>query len=118
MLGADSTTSLQQQINSVTQDLHNKQAQLACFGDVYEGQIHPAGTIPESDFANNDFTGLKAGIITRVDELHLKADVKVISGSEVRFELDLIQPMAGPSSFFGGIPEVGSVVVIGYRKNQ
>jgi hypothetical protein len=81
-----------------------------------KGKIHPAGNIPESDFANNDFTGLKAGIITRVDELHLKADVKVISGSEVRFELDLIQPMAGPRSFFGGIPEVGSVVVLGYRK--
>lgn len=81
-----------------------------------KGKIYPSGTIPESDFTNNDFTGLKVGILTRVDELHLKADVKVITGSEVRFELDLIQPMAGPRSFLGGIPEVGSAVILGYRR--
>jgi hypothetical protein len=80
------------------------------------GKNAPYGTVPDSDFSNNDFSGLKVGIITRVDELHLKADVKVISGSEQRFELDLTQPMAGPRSFFGGIPEVGSCVILGYRR--
>lgn len=78
----------------------------------------PYGKVPNSDFASNDnpFSTLRVGIITRVDELNLKADVRVITGSENRYELDLIQPMAGPRSFLGGIPEVGSVVIIGYRR--
>jgi hypothetical protein len=84
------------------------------------GRKIPSGTVPNADFASNDtpFSTLKLGIITRVDELHLKADVKIISGADERFELDLTQPMAGPRSFFGGIPEVGSVVVIGYRRRS
>ena len=78
----------------------------------------PYGKVPNSDFASNDnpHATLKVGIITRVDELNLKADVKIITGSGNRFELDLTQPMAGPRSFLGGIPEVGSVVIIGYRR--
>lgn len=82
------------------------------------GRKVPYGKVPNSDFASNDtpFSTLKLGILTRVDELHMKADVRIISGAEERFELDLTQPMAGPRSFLGGIPEVGSVVVIGYRR--
>jgi len=78
------------------------------------------GQVPNKDFASNDnpFEGLRVGIITRVDEHHLKADVKVITGQENRFELDLTSAMAGPRSFLGGIPEVGSMVVIGYRKRS
>ena len=80
----------------------------------------PYGKVPNSDFASNDnpYANLKVGIITRVDELNLKADVKVITGSENRYEIDLTQPLAGPRSFLGGIPEVGSVVLIGYRRRN
>jgi len=78
------------------------------------------GKVPNKDFASSDkpFEGLRVGIITRVDEFHMKADVKVLSGQDNRFELDLTSAMAGPRSFLGGIPEVGSVVVIGYRKRS
>lgn len=80
----------------------------------------PYGKVPNSDFASNDnpFANLRVGVITRVDELNLKADVKVITGHEQRYELDLVQPMAGPRSFLGGIPEVGAMVVIGYRRRN
>lgn len=80
----------------------------------------PYGKVPNKDFASNDnpFEGTKVGIITRVDEHHLKADVRIISGSEERFELDLTQPLAGPRSFLGGIPEVNSMVIIGYRRRK
>jgi hypothetical protein len=80
----------------------------------------PYGTVPNSAFASNDtpFLGLKIGIITRVDEHHLKADVRVITGGDERFEIDLTQAMAGPRSFLGGIPEVNSVVIVGYRRRS
>jgi hypothetical protein len=80
----------------------------------------PYGKVPNSDFSSNDnfHLGTKVGIITRVDELHLKADVRVISGAEERFEIDLTQAMAGPRSFLGGIPEVNSMVLIGYRRKK
>jgi hypothetical protein len=78
------------------------------------------GKTPNKDFASNDqpFTGIKVGIITRIDEHHFKADVRIISGSEERFELDLTQALAGPRSFLGGIPEVNSMVLIGYRRRH
>lgn len=80
---------------------------------------HPIGKIPGKDFVSGDdqpYSGTKVGIITRVDELHMKCDVKMITGSEDRFEIDLTQAMAGPRSFLGGIPEVNSVVIIAYRR--
>jgi hypothetical protein len=60
--------------------------------------------------------GLKVGLVTRVDEVNLKADLKILTGSGERFEIDLTQGMAGPRSFWGGIPEVNSLVVVGYRR--
>lgn len=80
----------------------------------------PYGSVPNKDFESNDtpYLGTKLGIITRVDELHLKVDVKVISGSDERYELDMTQAMAGPRSFLGGIPEVNSLVIIGYRRRK
>ncbi len=48
----------------------------------------------------------------------MKADVRVLSGGGDRSELDLTQPMQGPRSFFGGIPEVNSLCLIGYRRKQ
>lgn len=75
------------------------------------------GAVPGKDFANTgDVDGIKVGVITRVDELNLKADVRVITGGGDRFEIDLTQGMAGPRSFWGGVPEVNSVVLIGYRR--
>ena len=87
---------------------------------IHTGPNIPYGKVPNSDFASNDnpFANLRVGIITRVDELNLKADVKVITGHEQRYELDLVQPMAGPRSFLGGIPEVGAMVIIGYRRRN
>lgn len=86
----------------------------------HTGPNIPYGKVPNSDFASNDhpYANLRVGVIMRVDEFNLKADVRVITGSEDRYELDLIQPMAGPRSFLGGIPEVGAMVVIGYRRRN
>lgn len=78
---------------------------------------HPSGTTPGKDFVDQaDIAGLKVGIVTRVDEVNLKADLKVITGGGDRFEIDLTQGMAGPRSFWGGVPEVGSLVIVGYRR--
>lgn len=77
------------------------------------------GKIPGNDFVSggeNPYAMTRIGVITRVDPLHLKCDVKVITGAEDRFELDLTQAMCGPRSFLGGIPEVNSVVLIAYRR--
>lgn len=77
------------------------------------------GAVPGKDFGNTgDPTGLKVGIITRVDELNFKADVKIITGGGDRFEIDLTQGMTGPRSFWGGVPEVNSVVIVGYRRTH
>lgn len=80
----------------------------------------PYGTVPGNTFVNEDqpFSGVRFGIITRVDPHHMKCDVKVLAGSEERFELDLTQALAGPRSFLGGIPEVNSMVVLGYRRRH
>jgi len=87
---------------------------------MHNGPNIPYGKVPNSDFASNDnpFGTLKVGIITRVDELNFKADVKIITGSGNRYELDLIQPLAGPRSFLGGIPEIGAMVILGYRRRS
>jgi len=79
----------------------------------------PIGSTPGMGFADKaNPLGLKVGIITRVDELNLKADVKILTGGGDRFEVDLTQAMAGPRSFWGGIPELNSLVVIGYRQKH
>ncbi len=62
---------------------------------------------------------MKLGLITRVDEHNLVADVKVVTGGGGdRFEIDLTQSMYGPRSFWGGIPEINSVVILGYRRKH
>jgi hypothetical protein len=78
----------------------------------------PIGTVPKKDFADGpqNFIGTKIGLITRVDEINMKADVKILTGAGFRYELDLTQSMAGPRSFWGGIPEVNSLVILGYRR--
>jgi hypothetical protein len=87
---------------------------------MHTGPNIPYGKVPNSDFASNDnpYANLRVGVIMRVDEFNLKADVRVITGAEDRYELDLIQPMAGPRSFLGGIPEIGAMVIIGYRRKN
>lgn len=78
---------------------------------------HPAGVTPDKDFVDrSDISGLKVAVVTRVDEVNLKADLKVITGGGDRFEIDLTQGMAGPRSFWGGVPEVNSLVIVGYRR--
>lgn len=77
----------------------------------------PIGTIPGKDFVDQaDISGIKVGVITRVDEVNMKADVRVITGGGDRFEIDLTQGMAGPRSFWGGVPEENSLVLLGYRR--
>lgn len=80
----------------------------------------PYGKVPDKEFASGDnpFSGTRIGVLTRVDEHHLKADVRIISGGDERFELDLTQALAGPRSFLGGIPEVNSVVILAYRRRN
>ena len=80
---------------------------------------HAPGHRPGGDFVDGGFPeGTRIGIITRVDEINLKADVNIITGGAERTELDLTQAMAGPRSFGGGVPEEGSLVIIGYRKKH
>jgi hypothetical protein len=77
------------------------------------------GHNPQSKFADTgDPFGLKVGIIIRVDEVSLKGDIKILTGGGEQVEIDLTQGMCGPRSFFGGIPEVNSIVIIGYRKKS
>ncbi len=78
---------------------------------------HLSGSVPGKDFVDSaDISGLKVALVTRVDEVNLKADLKVITGGGDRFEIDLTQGMAGPRSFWGGVPEVNSLVIVGYRR--
>lgn len=77
-----------------------------------------AGSISDKTADGGDPHGLKVARIVRVDEIHLKADIRLLTGGGDHYEVDLMQAMAGPRSFFGGIPEVGSLVVIGYRRKH
>jgi hypothetical protein len=62
------------------------------------------------------FTWLRVGMITRVDYETLVADVEMIDASGLRTEIPLTQAMCGPRAFLGGIPEKGSIVIIGWRR--
>lgn len=73
---------------------------------------NPGGDFSEQD---NPYYGVRVGIITRVDEFNLKCDIKMLTGGD-RYEVDLTQALAGPRSFLGGIPEVNSLVLVGYRR--
>lgn len=78
---------------------------------------HLPGSIPGKDFVDSvDVSGIKIALITRVDEISMKADLRVITGGGDRFEIDLTQGMAGPRSFWGGVPEENSLVIVGYRR--
>lgn len=81
---------------------------------------HPVGHVPGKDFTDTgDPWGLKLGLVTRVDEVTMKCDIKIVTGGGGdRFEIDLTQGMSGPRSFWGGIPEVNSIVIIGYRRQH
>jgi hypothetical protein len=69
------------------------------------------------DKAQEQF-GLKLGLVVRIDEINMKVDLKIMSGGGEAMEVDLTQAMAGPRSFWGGIPEKGSICIIGYRKKS
>ena len=78
---------------------------------------HPVGHVPGDGFVDQGTpTGFRLGIIQRVDELNMKADVRVLTGGGFRAEIDLTQALCGPRSFWGGVPEVGSIVILGYRE--
>ena len=84
-----------------------------------ESSRNPSGYVPGAEFVSAAAPyGLKLGIITRVDEHEMKCDVKILTGVGDRFEIDLTQGMAGPRSFWGGVPEVNSMVIIGYRRRH
>lgn len=78
------------------------------------------GRVPGKEFVDthDPYSGTKVGVIRRVDSINMKADIKILTGGTDRFEVDLTQAMAGPRSFFGGVPEVGSVVLIAYRRKH
>lgn len=75
------------------------------------------GHIPGKAFTDShEPFGLKVALVVRVDEVNMKADLKILTGGGDRFEIDLTQGVAGPRSFWGGIPEVGSLAIVGYRR--
>jgi len=78
------------------------------------------GKVPDKEFANGPHQemSLKVGIITRVDDHHMKADIHVITGGTEQLEISLTQGMAGPRSFWGGVPEVNSMVILGFRRRH
>jgi hypothetical protein len=76
------------------------------------------GKTPGAQFATDDYS-IKVAIVQRVDEVNMVADLKILSGSATeRQEVPLTQALYGPRSFWGGIPEVNSLVIIGYRRTQ
>ncbi len=78
------------------------------------------GRIPNAPFMTGEYFAntLKIGIIKRVDEVTMKADVYLITGGTEQFELDLTQALAGPRTFWGGVPEEGSMIVLGPRQRN
>jgi len=76
------------------------------------------GTVPGKEFVTNEPFGLKLGLITRVDEINMKASIKVLTGGGNQEEIDLTQAMTGPRSFWGGVPEINSIVILGYRRKH
>ena len=82
----------------------------------YAGPKRAYGPNPADNFVDaGDSVAIRIGIIQRVDEINLKADVKILTGGGYRTGVDLTQAMTGPRSFLGGIPEVGSLVVLGAK---
>jgi hypothetical protein len=80
---------------------------------------NPSGHVPGHEFADTgEPYGLKVALITRVDENTMKADLKILTGGGDRFEVDLTQGMYGPRTFWGGIPEVNSLAIVGYRRRH
>jgi hypothetical protein len=80
---------------------------------------NPSGYTPGAEFVDTGAPfGLKLGVITRVDEVELKCDIKILTGGGERVEVDLTQAMSGPRSFWGGVPEINSMVIIGYRRKH
>ena len=80
---------------------------------------HASGQVPGKAFVDTgDPYGIKVGIITRIDEINMKADIRLLTGGGDRTEIDLTQAMAGPRSFWGGVPEENSLVIIGYRRRH
>lgn len=78
---------------------------------------YPSGHVPGKDFVDtSDPFGLKLALVTRVDEVNMKVDLRVITGGGDRFEVDLTQAVSGPRSFWGGVPELNSIAIIGYRR--
>ena len=76
----------------------------------------PAGQTPGQGSVDRGAPfGLKLAIVTRVDEVNMKVDLKVITGMGFRPEIDSTQTQCGPRSFWGGVPEINSLAIVGYR---
>jgi len=86
---------------------------------VTNGFKYTKGYVPGKDFTDTDGQySLRLALVTRVDEINMKADLRIITGGGDRFEVDLTQPVYGPRTFLGGIPEINSIAIIGYRRIQ
>jgi len=81
---------------------------------------HADGHNIGQDFADGGFPqGLHVGILVRIDEFAMKGDVKVLTrGGQIVPEIDLTVSMCGPRSFWGGVPEINSIVVLAYRQRK
>ncbi len=76
----------------------------------------PKRTFSDTD---NPFQGVKIATVIRVDPLNMTADLAVLTGGNSRrMEVPLTQGGAGPRSFWGMVPEKGSLAIIGYRRKH
>jgi hypothetical protein len=80
---------------------------------------NPSGYHPGKEFADlGNYDGIRVGVVNRVDEINMKCDVRILTGGGERYEIDITQGLAGPRSFLGGVPEEGSLVILGFRRKH
>ncbi len=84
-------------------------------------QGKPLGVESSKTFVDQDnpFSGLRMGVISRVDPVSMRADVALLSGGPAkRYETPITATLAGPRSFWGGVPEEGSLVLCAFRRQH
>lgn len=73
------------------------------------------GKTPGASFSGQDYSP-KMALVTRVDPINLKVDLRLLSGAASDWkEVPITQGMSGPRSFWGGIPEEGSIALVVFR---
>jgi hypothetical protein len=76
------------------------------------------GEKPTLSAISQDYTTFVAGSVMSVDEEKLCVSVKLRGNLGVLQNVSISQPFAGNSSFILGVPEVGSLVLVGMQGNN